>query len=180
LAKQEPQKEATLGEVLAEVNLADIGRMLKSGSMATGCLAVWLLLIFAFSAAGHAAGLDGTGVPDWLAWLLIAWFFAYVATSKKSYHRFNASWYFPKLGWFGSLVLAAYLVLFGYLLKWVGDIQERPDRTIGFALVYLVYLSPFLIFLSAITVGHAKLMDKRSAAAVDTRETEPFNAGEFG
>lgn len=172
VTNKEPEKEARLGEVLAEVSLADIGRMLKGGGASVGCLAVYLMVVLVLISAADATGYgsDQWGIPNWVLWLLIVWLCVYAATSEKSYHESKMSWYFPKLNWLTSLILAAYFVGFGYLLSWVNGMDAGFGRAITFFFVYLCYTSPFLLFMSAIRLGHEKLMEKRRAAALDFQE----------
>lgn len=167
MAIKELEEDARLGEVLAEVSVADIGRMLKTGGASFGCLAVYLLVIVAIISVADATGYgsEAWGIPDWVFWLLIVWLFVYAVTSQTSYHVWKMSWYFPKLNWLSSLLLAAYFVGFGYLLRWANAIDVGLERTVAFFLVYFGYMSPFLLFVSAISLGHSKLMEKRRAIA---------------
>lgn len=167
MGRKEPSKEARLGEVLAEVSLVDVWRIVKGGLATMGCLGVFFAIIFAITSVSESAGygMDDLGVPNWLVWLLLSWAFVYSATSETSWHELSMSWYFPKLGWMGSLILAAYLVGFAYLFIWVSNMEVGVERLLSFLIVWLGYTSPFLLFLSAISVGHTKLMEKRMGAA---------------
>ena len=167
MLQKEPSNEATLGEVLSEVTLADVGRKLKKGAGLLGCYAVFLIVILAITSVGKSTGydLDQLGIPSWIIWLLLAWVYVYGATSERSFHTIDTSWYFPKLKWFGSLVLAAYLVGFAYGVHWVSNMDEGVERGIWAMLVWVGYTSPFILFLSIISVGHDNLMKKRRAAA---------------
>lgn len=170
MARDHADKEATLREVLGEVSLLDVGRAIKSGLAAVGCLLVFLIAVGAATSFGESAGYDMSfGIPDWMIWLGVAWLFAYSATSLTSYHTINASWYFPKLGWLGSLLLAAYVVGFGYLNSWVWKMEMGFERALMGVLVWVGYTTPFLLFLSVIGIGHAKLMEKRGAQKKEGR-----------
>lgn len=164
---REPSKEATLKEVLAEVSLIDVGRILKGGLATMGCLLVFFAVIGAISTATESAGygLDDLGVPYWPIWLIFAWAMVHSGTSSTSYHQWIMSWYFPKLGWFSSLLLAAYLLGFVYLVIEVLDLDLGLERTVAAILVWMVYPSPFILFLAVIEAGYAKLMERRLAAA---------------
>jgi hypothetical protein len=165
LAGRQTSKEATLGEVLSEVSLADLGRKLKSGAIWTACWLVFCGFILVVTSAGKDAGYDieQTGIPDRVFWLIMAWAFTYVATSERSYHEVKESWYFPRLGWFSSLLLAAYLLGFVYLLIEIAKMEIGLERGVAFGAVWIGYSSPFIFFLSVIAVGHSNLMDKRNA-----------------
>lgn len=168
MTRKEPSKEATLGEVLAEVSLIDIGKMLKAGLGVMGCWFVLALVAFMITTATDSAGygLSDVGVPDWLVWLLLGWFYVYFTTSQTSYHEWRMSWYFPKVGWLGSLILAAYFVTFVYLAIWAANLEADVERFVAVMLVWFGYPSPFILFLSAINAGHTKLMEKRLAGDI--------------
>jgi hypothetical protein len=180
MGHKKPEKEANLKEVLAEVSLVDVGRSIKSGLALMGCYLLFLLVVAAVAAFGHNSGYDvSLGVPSWVIWLGLAWMYVYSATSSTSYHAFNGGWYFPKLGWFSSLVFASYLVGFVYLNRWVWDMELGVERGAAAALVWVIYPAPFLLFLAVIRIGHDKLMEKRSAQqkagqAGSEREPPPY------
>lgn len=161
----EPSKEATLREVLAEVSVADLGPMLKRWLANLGCLGVFAVGSSLIGVASDATGIKfpNWGIPSWVLWVLIAWLFCYEFTSNKSFHKFEASWYFPKLGWFGSLLLAAYGVGFIYLLILVWHLDEGLDRWLATFAVWFGYLTPFSALVSVTNLGHSKLMEKRRA-----------------
>jgi hypothetical protein len=159
----EPSKEATLKEVMAEVSVADLGPMLKRWLTSIGCLGIFVAAGFLFDAASNATGLKvpGSSILIRVFWFLFAWGMAYEFTSDKSYHTFQAGWYFPRLGWFGSLLLAAYGVGFVYLLIWLFNMEKGAEREIALLTIWLGYLTPFTAFLSVTSLGHSKLMEKR-------------------
>ena len=167
MARTEPSKEAALKDVLAEVSLTDVGAMLKGWLRTMGCLGIFFAVGFLIDFASDAAGvkLPDWGIPSWVWWwvwwLLIAWMVAYEATSHRSYHSFDTSWYFPKLGWFGSLLLAAYAVGLVYLVIWVFDMGKGTEGALAYVAVWLGYVSPFTAFIAVTSHGHAKLMEKR-------------------
>ncbi len=136
--EKEPSKEATLKEVLAEVSLADVGGMLKTWLSTLGCLGIGMAFVLLFTAATQGVGLpDDWGIPGWLVWLVLAWLFVHEATSVRSYHKLDMSWYFPKLGWFGSLLLAAYVVGFIELLFWVNSLDKGVGAGLAFFAVWV-------------------------------------------
>jgi hypothetical protein len=165
MARVLPDKEASLGEVLAEVSLVDVGRMVKQGATTLGCLGVFYGLIFLFgSIAGRATGFSWskTGIPSWTIWLIIAWAVIYNATSERSFHELNLTWYFPKLGWLSSLILAAFFIGFVMLCIMMFNMEMGTDRLLVGIAVWLGYLGPFCFFLSAINLGHSRLLEKRT------------------
>lgn len=170
MARTRSDKEASLREVLAEVSLLDVGRLLKSAFLVLGCLGIFYALFFGVGAVASAATgytMNDLGIPSWVIWLLLAWAYVFGATNDRSFHEWNASWYFPKLGWFSSLLLAAYLVGFVYLSIPVFEMEQGLDRLLAAMLLWLAYAGPFLVFLSAINIGHQKLMEKRTQAVAD-------------
>ena len=175
------EKEATLKEVLAEVSLLDVGRMLKEVFLSIGCLAIfWAIFFVADATVFEPAGwrFSNLGVPDWAIWLFFTWIILAVATTEKSYHEFKASWYFPKLGWFISLLLAGYIVGFFQLMSWANSLSRIGDKGIAFGAIWFGYLVPFLLFFSAINIGYAKLREKRQQAKEDAtgakQQTEAY------
>jgi len=72
------------------------------------------------------------------------------------------NWYFPKLGWWASLPLAAYFLGGIKLFLMAFNLEVGTERTEIVVGIYL-YLAPFLLFLAVIGVGHGKLMEKREA-----------------
>lgn len=161
----DPEKEATLGEVLAEVSVADLGSMLKGGLTTMGCWAVFYLVIFLFTTVTDSAdiGFESFGVPDWIVWLLFAWMMTHAATSHRSFHQL--SWYFPKLNWLGSLLLAGYLLGFVYLAMAVSHMEVGAARLLAAFAVFVGYLAPFAAFLAVTHAGYDKLMEKRRTTA---------------
>jgi len=163
------EKEATLREVLAEVSLVDLGGMLKRGFATIGCWTLMFAIIFLITTISEGAGYgwDTLGIPDWILWVLIAWLWVHIATSQRSSHEWNVSWYFPKLNWFGSLFLSAYLVGFVYLFLWVIDLEVGLERFGAFLALWFGYTAPFVLLLSATNAGYEKLMEKRRAALAE-------------
>ena len=161
MARKEPSKEATLKEVLAEVSLADVGGMLKGWLKTVGCLGIFFGFAFLVGPATEAAGLKlpDWGIPSWLWLLIVPWGVVYAATAETSYHEI--SWYFPKQGWFGSLLLAAYAVGFIYLVIQVYNMEKGDGAFLAFLAVWFGYTGPFTAFTAVTTFGHAKLMEKR-------------------
>jgi hypothetical protein len=161
--KKEPNKEATLKEVLAEVSLADLGPMLRGWLKTLGCLGIFLAVAFVFEVASDAAGLKlpNWGIPNWVWWLIVAWMIVYETTSGKSYHQVEMNWYFPKQGWFGSLLLAAYALGFIYLLIWVNSMERGIESALAFVAVWVGYTAPFTAFASIMSLGHTNLVEKR-------------------
>ncbi len=86
--------------------------------------------------------------------LSLVWYISFL--NNRSYHVFNFEFYFPKLNWLGIVFLSAYifglweLFLFG------------PKTDVWLSLAeYYVAVMPFVIFLTVIKVGHARLMERR-------------------
>jgi hypothetical protein len=161
-------KEAALSEVLAEVSMLDLGKVVKRTLSSLGCLALFLL-ISAVLGSGVEGGvhyaMPELHVPSWLIWLAIAWFWIGMLTADKSYHDWEMSWYFPKLRWRASLLLAAYLVGGFEIYVAVLGMNQSAARVLAAAASYF-YLLPLWVSISVINVGHAKLMEKRQAAAI--------------
>ena len=150
-------KEAELREVLAEVSLLDLARVLKATLASWGCLLVILVFAPVWDwAFGRVT--SSWSIPLWLIWTLILWGALAAATEYKSYHEFG--FYFPKLRWWASLLLAAYVVGFVELCS-----RSWGKGGIIGMVAYLLYLFPFLTFMSAIEIGHNNLMRKREAEA---------------
>jgi hypothetical protein len=171
MGRKDPETEATLGEVLAEVSLADLSPMLKRGLAAMGCWAVFYLVIFLFTTVTDSAGVgfDSFGVPDWIVWLLFAWMMTHAATSHRSFHEL--SWYFPKLNWLGSLLLAGYLLGFFYLAMAVSHMEVGAARLLAAFAVFVGYMTPFAAFLAVTHAGYDKLMEKRRTTAREPAES---------
>lgn len=174
MARKEPEKEATLGEVLSEVSLADVGRMSKSGLATMGCWAVFMVIVLVIVSVTDSAGIgfDKVGVPDWVVWLIIGWFYVYTATSQRSFHELKMSGYFPKLGWFSSLLLTGYAVGFGYLINAVFQMPVGVERGAAFFAVSCGYTAPLIAFISVINAGYVKLMDKRRASLTSLQPSD--------
>lgn len=167
MARTRPEKEATLREVLAEVSLLDVARPLKYTFAYLGCLGVFgiiAVLIGSATSVGTGSGLTGLGIPAWAFWLAIVWFWLWSLTKERSYHEMQAGWYFPKLGWFSSLALAAYFVGLVLLIIRLANMEQGFERVVTASVIYLGYLGPFIVFLWAINIGHKKLMERRAAA----------------
>lgn len=167
MARTRPEKEATLREVLGEVSLLDVGRLLKQTLISLGCLGIFYAVIFLTgSVVSNVTGFSFSdlGIPGWVIWLLLTWFYVGIITSERSFHEINVSWYFPRLGWISSFLFAAYIIGFVQLLIAVSAMETGSERLIAFLLVWLGYLTPFVLFLSAINIGHGKLMEKRQLA----------------
>ncbi|NTZ44046.1 hypothetical protein G7A66_13350 [Altererythrobacter sp. SALINAS58] len=165
MARIRAEKEATLREVLAEVSLLDVGRLLKSTLLTLGCLGIFYAIIFGVGAvASNATGftVSDLGIPGGVFWIFVAWVFVFGATSDRSFHEWNASWFFPKLEWFSSLLLAAYIVGFIYLNIHIFSMELGAERALAAVTFWLGYAGPFLLFFSAINIGHAKLLEKRA------------------
>lgn len=175
MAGVQAAKEAMLREVLAEVSVVDVGRKLKSLGAYLGCYLVLIIVVLLVTTISSSAGFDfdALGMPTWLIWLLVGWMYVHGLTSQRSYHELNGSWYFPKLNWLGSLILTAYLLGFVYLAVWVTDMEVGFERAVAFVLVTVGYVFPFVLFLSVISVGYAKLIEKRTEAARRTADTRP-------
>lgn len=170
MARMRAEKEATLREVLGEVSLLDVGRLLKNTFVTLGCLGIFYAIIFGVGAvASNATGfkMSDLGIPGWVIWVLVAWAYVFGATSDRSFHEWNASWYFPKLGWFSSLLLAAYIVGFIYLNIPIFNMELGAERALAAVTFWLGYAGPFLLFFSAINIGHSKLMEKRAEATAN-------------
>lgn len=169
MARTEPSKEATLREVLAEISIVDLLRMLKKDLARIGCWGLFMVVIALVSAVvtGTKADVESWGIPGWVVWIFLGWGYAYAMTESHSYHTLEISWYFPKLGWFWSLVFAAYAVGFVELVFWVGSMEVGWDRTVAAIAVWLGYTFAMIFFLSAINAGHAKLMEKRASVQAD-------------
>jgi hypothetical protein len=163
MSRKEPSREATLKEVLAEVSVADIGNMFKGWLKTIGCLALFLAVVFLLDVGLKGAGVSDWGfdIPGWVWGGLIAWAVIHQATSETSFHRLDWSWYFPKQGWLGSLLLAAYAVGFIYLLIWVWNMERGIGSGLAFFAVWLGYTAPFTAFTAVTSLGHKKLMEKR-------------------
>lgn len=166
MARTEPSKEATVQEVLAEVSLADVALMLKNWLKLVGCFGIFMLVVFVIDAATDAKGwkIPDLGIPTWLWWSPFAWMIVHGATSERSYHEWG--WYFPRLSWFWSLLLTAYLIGVVYLVIWVFSLPKGGGAFLAYLAFWFGYCSPFLGFLAVIEHGYAKLMEKRQREMV--------------
>jgi hypothetical protein len=158
------EKEATLREVLAEVSILDVGRMLKQAFLGAGCFAIFSgIIFFADAAVSETTGwrFSNLGIPDWVIWIVFAWMGVAATTTEKSFHEAKMSWYFPKLNWFTSLLFAAYLVGFFQLMTWVYSLPRGLESAFAFGAIWFAYFCPFLMFLAAINIGYDKVIAKR-------------------
>lgn len=172
MASKRPDREATLSEVLNEVSLVDLGRMLKRGLAALGCWALFSVIILVVTSVTGTAGVgwDKLGIPSWTIWLLFGWMYVYGATSERSFHELKLSWYFPKLGWFTSLLLTGYFVGFAYLLSALWQMPQGIERGAAFFAVWFGYTAPFVSFCSVVNAGYEKLMAKREEALAEPQD----------
>lgn len=150
---------------MSEVTLVDLGGLLKVVFANLGCFAIFWVIIFVVDTATAGAGFGNWSVINWIIWPLILWGIVYEYMSDRSYHEWKVGWYFPKLNWLGSLILSAYLTGFAYILKQVLGMELGLARDIASAAFFVVYACPFILFLSLLSIGHSKLMEKRRAAA---------------
>ena len=156
-------KEAGFKEVLNEVSILDLAQILKQTFASIGCFGFFVALSALFGwPDGDWLGIE-KNIPMsvyWVFWVVIVWAWLATVTDHKSYHEIH--WYFPRLRWWASLLLAAYLVGYGgiYYASWRSGMK---------LLVSLAYTSPFMVFMMLLEVGHAKLMEKRlrGADAID-------------
>jgi len=68
-------KEATLREVLAEVSVLDVGRILKRAFAWLGCFAI-IILIGMIADSGASYAMPNFHLPSWviwLFWLVVLW-----------------------------------------------------------------------------------------------------------
>lgn len=165
---QKLNKEATLREVLSEVTLLDVADVLKVQFAALGCLGIALVIGISFSLGVEffaPSGNSSWSIPEWAFWLLFLWVFIALYTSDKSYHEHRFAWYFPKLGWLGSIPLALYIFAAIQLFRNIDREAEWGIKGIQLLIAYL-WLFPFLLFALVLEVGHKKLMEKRAAATL--------------
>ena len=161
-------KEATLREVLGEVHLRDAGLLLKENLLVLGVLGIFFAIFLGLGTlASSATGLtiSDLGIPDWVLWVLAVWFCVFVTSSDRSFHEWKRSWYFPRLGWFSSLLLAAYIVGFIQLAAYYFKMERGAESSLTGLAIWLGYVLPFQLFFSTINIGHARLMEKRAEAS---------------
>jgi hypothetical protein len=159
-------KEATLSEVLAEVSILDIGVILKQALTMIGCLGI-LILIGVGVEMGANLAMPSFQVPAlawWLFWFVVVWGWLHEMTGNKTYHRLEFSWYFPKLRWWSSLLLTAYVFGAIKLNVIAYNLDVGTTRT-AVAIGIWLYLMPFIFTMTVLETGHRKLMEKRQAAA---------------
>lgn len=158
-------KEATLREVLSEVTLLDVAQTMKVLFTVLGCLGIALIIGIAFSLGFEffsPTENSGWSIPEWLVWLFLLWAFIASYTSDKSYHEHRFQWYFPKLGWLGSIPLTLYIFAAIQLFRNVDREAEWGIKGIQILIAYL-WLVPFFVSVLVLEVGHKKLMEKRAA-----------------
>jgi hypothetical protein len=152
-------KEATLAEVMAEVSLADAGRVLKSTLAGVGSLVLLIAIIGIVSAVAHPFVPDFT-VPGVVWRAIVVFVVVSVFTADKSWHGWTIGFYFPKLRFFGWLMLTAYITATIEALRATADL--KPDFLGMGAYILLVWL-PVMLFHSVTELGHGRLMAKRMA-----------------
>ena len=154
-------KEATPSEVFTHINLADVGRSLKN----------WLVLAVFYLVVVGCTEVMGRALPaspapwspgSFMLWAVIIWAFVYTLLAERSYHVIDASYYFPQLGWLGSLFFAVFLVGFTFL----GHIIFQETGRIAFLIVVLIAW-PFIGLFNLMQIGHSRLMQARAAEGVE-------------
>jgi hypothetical protein len=155
-------KEATLREVLAEVNLVDLGAMFKSGFIMLGCYGVFFAIILIageLTAVGNGEK-QWFGIPEWAFNVFIVWLFLAAYTSDNSYHEHKFAIYLPRAGFLWSIPIAAYLV-FGYrALPTFDPASDLADRIFN-SILWLAFWTPIALGLGVLEIGHRKLIEKR-------------------
>ena len=171
-------KEATLREVMAEVSIADLGGQLKTALKGLGCLAIWLVALALIDAFGdNIPAINNIHFPR-LVWIAILVGFVVASTLvERSYHDWKFQFWFPKVGFLGWLFLTTYItgtieafrVIYGYP-------TGSPEGWIAFAVAWTFLVIPAALFLELCQVGHARLMEKRTAAASGSLEIKHSSA----
>jgi hypothetical protein len=168
-------KEATLREVLAEVSVLDVGAAFKNVMVQLGCVGIFIIISVV---VGQGVDLVSSsessdwGIPNWAIWLAIIWVFTAAYTSDYSYHDHRFAWYFPKLGWLGSIPLALYIFAAVQLFRAIDPRADWVVRTIQLLLAWL-WLVPFYLSVAVLEIGHNRLMDKRTAAKAEREKNSP-------
>lgn len=155
--------EATAREVLAEVNLLDVGVILKNNlAILVGYFVFFGVASLLGAGASAAFGPSKWGIPSWVLWFVLIWMFVGIYTSEKSYHEHKLALYFPKTGWLGSLAIAAYAMM-GFALYHSGGSDPDAEMRIIKAVLWFAWAFPPFLALSLLEVGHNRLMEKRAA-----------------
>ena len=155
-------REASLREVLAEVNMLDLWEATKAIFAQWGCLAIFFILA---ATMGQIPTLltgtnDGFGIPDWLIWLVVIWVFVGSYTADKSFHDHRFAWYFPKTGFLWSIPLACYFMVGIQIFRGIGPDANAWERAGRFALA-ATWWFPFFLAVSLLEIGHNRVMEKR-------------------
>jgi hypothetical protein len=155
-------KEATLREVLAEVNLMDLGALLKSGFIMLGCygLLVGVILIAGALTAGGSDGKPWFGLPDWAVYIFAVWILLGGYTADQSYHEHKFAIYFPRAGFLWSIPIAIYLVFGFRALPSFDPASDWAERVFNW-LLWMAYWTPIALCLGVLEIGHRKLIEKR-------------------
>lgn len=159
-------KEATFREVLANVSLLDTAAAIKLICVAFGVQAILLLIVLLFVEGIYFV--IGRETAEWnistaVYLFLIIWIIVATYTSDQSYHDHRFAWYFPKLGWIGSIPVALYMLVTVQLFRSIDMSADWETRAIP-SVFLLLWMLPFLLFMTILAKGHANLMAKRDAA----------------
>jgi hypothetical protein len=163
---RQKDKEATVREVLAEVNLLDVGAAIKSILVQLGCTGIFILAsVFIGQGINLFAGSEdaGWGIPDWVYWVFLIWVMVSIYTSEYSYHDHRFAWYFPKLGWFWSLPFAFYIFATIQLFRAIDTNASWEIRLLQVLLLWL-WMIPFFLFIAILEIGHNRVIEKRNAS----------------
>lgn len=161
-------REASLKEVLAEVNFLDLWAAAKAIFSQMGCLLIFFaILAFIGQVTGYSRDTGyGFGIPDWAFWLFTIWIFVGLYTSDTSYHEHRFAWYFPKLGFVWSTPLAFYFLV-GIEIYRGGLPDMDAWEKAGHFLLAAIWWFPFFLGVSLLEIGHNRLMGKRANGSTD-------------
>jgi len=164
-------EEATFGEVMSEVSLADVGRMLKAAFSSLGCWIVYLVVMSGIIWSGEAfTGLSfDVHIPTYAWEFFVAFIVISTTTHKTSHYKYQADWYFPKLGFIGWILTAAYVTGMVEVARLLRSVPNEVLQGAIFAFAFVLFALPGIIIFDAMQVGYSRLMEKRRATVQGAR-----------
>ncbi|MBO9380067.1 hypothetical protein GG804_25185 [Sphingomonas histidinilytica] len=149
--------EATLAEVFQHVTLNDVGASLKS----------WVIMMMIYGLLAGCGLVLETVVGDseawsgysFLVWVFLAWAGAHASFSERSFHKADLSYFFPRLRWWSSFVLA----VVGVGLVFLSHLLIAGFGGIAWLLI-LAAIYPFLGLFNLMQLGHSRLMTARRSS----------------
>jgi hypothetical protein len=166
-------KEATFREVFAEVDVVDVGSVLKG---ALGSAIGWLIFLFISATASMGWSLFGPEfhVPD-IVWITLVIFFAVMSlTSSTSHHEWTVEFFFPKMGPAGWLLVTGYITALLEAFRITYHMHEAVERFLATAMVYMIMMMPAVLFIGLLELGYHRLIQRREQSHGVTAASEAF------